>query len=84
MTALQERIKRHEGLRLKPYKDSLGYWTIGYGHLMTAKEKIAFADGITKEQAEELFKRISTSTPRRPRVYQAHAGILWAKQDKAY
>ena len=84
MTALQERIKRHEGLQLKPYKDSLGYWTIGYGHLMTAKEKIAFADGITKEQAEELFQKDFDKARRAGKVYQAHAGILWAKQDKAY
>lgn len=27
-------IKRHEGFKLKPYKDSLGLWTIGVGHLI--------------------------------------------------
>ena len=25
-------IKRHEGLRLKTYKDTKGIWTVGYGH----------------------------------------------------
>lgn len=25
-------IKQEEGLSLKPYQDSLGYWTIGWGH----------------------------------------------------
>jgi lysozyme len=25
-------LKRHEGLRLKAYKDTVGVWTIGYGH----------------------------------------------------
>lgn len=25
-------IQNEEGLRLTPYKDSAGYWTIGYGH----------------------------------------------------
>src|ERR1035437_4119782 len=29
---LQQRIQRHEGLRLEPYKDSLGFDTVGYGH----------------------------------------------------
>lgn len=33
--ALEKQLKRHEGLRLKPYRDSLGYWTAGYGHLLT-------------------------------------------------
>ena len=27
-------IKAHEGYREAPYRDSLGYWTIGYGHLL--------------------------------------------------
>lgn len=27
-------IKRHEGFRDKPYKDSLGLWTVGVGHLI--------------------------------------------------
>jgi lysozyme len=27
-------VKRHEGYRATPYKDSLGYWTVGYGHLI--------------------------------------------------
>ena len=29
-----EMIKRHEGKRNAPYKDSLGLWTVGYGHLI--------------------------------------------------
>lgn len=28
---LLEQLQRHEGLRLKPYRDSVGKWTIGYG-----------------------------------------------------
>lgn len=31
---IMEMIKRHEGVRTKPYKDSLGLWTIGVGHLI--------------------------------------------------
>ena len=31
---LIERIKRHEGLRLRPYRDSLGNASIGYGHYL--------------------------------------------------
>lgn len=31
---IMEMIKRHEGVRTKPYKDSLGLWTVGVGHLI--------------------------------------------------
>lgn len=41
-------IKTHEGLRLKPYKDSLGIWTIGYGRNL---EK-----GISVDEAREMFE----------------------------
>lgn len=30
-------IKQFEGLRLRSYQDSVGIWTIGYGHTRTAK-----------------------------------------------
>ncbi len=31
---IMEMIKKHEGVRTKPYKDSLGLWTVGVGHLI--------------------------------------------------
>lgn len=34
---LIERLKAHEGLRLVPYRDSVGKLTIGYGHNLNAK-----------------------------------------------
>lgn len=37
MEKLIQRIKRHEGLRLSPYRDSQGNLTIGYGHNLDAK-----------------------------------------------
>jgi GH24 family phage-related lysozyme (muramidase) len=30
----KQMIKDHEGKRNRPYKDSLGLWTVGYGHLI--------------------------------------------------
>lgn len=30
--ALVEQIAKHEGLRTKPYLDTVGVWTVGYGH----------------------------------------------------
>ena len=29
---LRQRIQRHEGLRLTPYRDTEGHLTVGYGH----------------------------------------------------
>ena len=40
---LQQEIIDHEGgVVLKPYKDHLGYWTIGVGHLIKDTEKNEF------------------------------------------
>lgn len=46
-------IKDFEGCKLEAYQDSVGVWTIGYGHTKTAQEGMA----ITQEQAEELLAR---------------------------
>jgi len=43
---LAEQLKVHEGLRLKPYKDTVGKWTIGIGRNLEDK-------GITEQ--ESLF-----------------------------
>ncbi len=52
MTSLGvEELKKDEGLRLKKYKDSLGFDTIGWGHLMLKNEY----EEITREKAEELL-----------------------------
>jgi lysozyme len=50
-------IKRHEGLRLEAYKDSLGYLTIGYGHLLSKKADPAAAEmAVTKAEADQMFE----------------------------
>lgn len=38
------------------YKDSLGYTTIGYGHLVLTSEKDKFKNGITEEEADKLLR----------------------------
>jgi lysozyme len=47
MTARQQ-IKRHEGLRLKPYADTVGKLTIGYGHNLSD-------NGISQKVADKVF-----------------------------
>ena len=44
-------IKSFEGLRLKSYQDSIGVWTIGWGHTRGDKK----GQVITKEQAEQFI-----------------------------
>lgn len=47
-----ELIESFEGLRLTAYQDSVGVWTIGYGHTGGVKRGMT----ITKAQAEEYLK----------------------------
>lgn len=47
-----ELIKRFEGFEPKPYKDPVGIWTIGYGHVIKPGEKFT---RITEQQATELM-----------------------------
>ncbi len=49
MSQLMEMLKRHEGLRLKPYKDSVGKLTIGIGRNLDDV-------GITNEEATQLLQ----------------------------
>ena len=54
---LKKRIKSNEGFSLKPYKDQLGYLTIGYGHLILSNEKILLKKKIHKKELEEIFEK---------------------------
>lgn len=44
-------IKEFEGCKLAAYKDSVGVWTIGYGHTRSARQGMV----ITQAQANELL-----------------------------
>ena len=59
---LKERIKSNEGFSSKPYKDQLGYLTIGYGHLILPNEKILLKKQIQKKELEEIFEKESLIT----------------------
>ena len=54
---LKKRIKLNEGFSLKPYKDQLGYLTIGYGHLILSNEKLLLKKQIHKKELEEIFEK---------------------------
>jgi len=45
------KLIEHEGEKLTPYKDSLGYWTIGVGHLIDSRR----GGGITMRVSRMLL-----------------------------
>lgn len=52
-----ELIKKWEGLRLMPYLCPAGIPTIGYGHVMSTRERSGFAAGINEDTAEHLLMK---------------------------
>lgn len=55
----KELLKFHEGVRLKAYKDTLGNWTIGVGHLLPDPKNDAKWQGyrISKAECDRLFEK---------------------------
>jgi len=56
MDDVKERIKEHEGFRDTMYSDSLGFATIGYGHLVLPTDHFVEGQPYPKEQLEDLFE----------------------------
>lgn len=52
-------IKHHEGVRLKPYKDPIGLWTVGVGHLIGDGKSlpIEWFRTFTMDEVDELLKK---------------------------
>lgn len=46
-------IESFEGLRLNSYQDSVGVWTIGYGHTQVVRQ----GQTIIQQQAQAFFPR---------------------------
>jgi lysozyme len=53
---LKSRIKKNEGYSNKPYRDQLGFYTIGYGHLIKKKEDRYFHKTFSKKYFENIFE----------------------------
>ena len=53
---LKNRIKANEGYRNKAYSDSLGFLTIGYGHLIRKNEKKLINLTHSNKQLASLFE----------------------------
>ena len=48
---LKDQLKLDEGLRLEPYQDSEGWWTVGYGRLIDTRR----GGKISEDEAEYLL-----------------------------
>jgi GH24 family phage-related lysozyme (muramidase) len=55
MEEIKQRIKEHEGYRDTVYSDSLGFATIGYGHLVLPTDNFVEGVAYDKETLEEVF-----------------------------
>jgi len=55
MEEVKARIKEHEGFRDTIYSDSLGFATIGYGHLVLPTDSFEPGKTYTKEELEQVF-----------------------------
>ncbi len=54
---LKNRIKKNEGFSIYPYKDQLGFLTIGFGHLILSHEKRLIKKKLTKKELEKIFNK---------------------------
>ena len=55
MEEIKSRIKEHEGFRDTVYSDSLGFATIGYGHLVLPTDNFVEGTTYSKEMLEKVF-----------------------------
>jgi GH24 family phage-related lysozyme (muramidase) len=56
MEDIKERIKQHEGFRRTVYSDSLGFATIGYGHLVLDTDNFVAGVEYSKEELDAVFE----------------------------
>lgn len=56
---IMDMIKSHEGVRTKPYKDSLGLWTVGVGHLIGDGKTLPkeWDRELSMKEVDELFAK---------------------------
>jgi len=67
MGLLRKELIRDEGLKLAPYRDTLGHLTIGVGHLILPNEKLT---ALTQQQAIDLLdKDIAIAERRLDNIY---------------
>lgn len=56
-------LKRHEGLRLTPYTDSMGIWTIGHGRNLEKGISVEEAHMMLKHDIMEAMRELDREKP---------------------
>ena len=57
MIDTKTRIKQHEGFVPSVYEDTLGFKTIGFGHLVTEKDNFVVGEIYSPEELEGVFNQ---------------------------
>ncbi len=75
---LRRLLQRDEGCKLVPYLDSLGYWTIGYGHLIDRRKGGKLPDWIKafpilQDEADHLL--VTDIVEKQNRLAQSWPGV---------
>ena len=52
-------IRHHEGVRLKPYQDAIGLWTVGVGHLIGDGKSLPddWNHAFTSQEVDEILRK---------------------------
>ena len=75
MINLMAMIAKHEGLSLRPYKDSVGFTTIGYGRNLDSV-------GISKDEAEFMLKNdIAVAVKELLKIFPNFVGLTQNRQN---
>lgn len=71
--SIEEQLKIDEGCKLTIYRDHIGYWTIGIGHLIKRDSTIS------REEAIRLLERELTTYATKGRITPAEQSYLFAQ-----
>lgn len=84
-----DRLKEKEGFRAKAYKDTEGYWTIGYGHKINPDEQHLMDANLGEEEATQLLAKDAKAheekfTTKEPWTTELAPKVQEALNDMAY
>ena len=80
MIDTKKRIKEHEGFSPRIYEDSLGYKTIGYGHLVTIEDDFVIDEIYSPEQLQGVFdKDYAIAEKDAQHIIGTYLDVIWSE-----